>query len=215
MRHVDSLAAAGTCRLVTNARDDRQPEPGCRSSFAEVQEFYERYPYPRPVDNLDDYRARWQDRSRRRADFHLFWPATEFEVGAPHPRRRLRNVAGGQARAALAERRRHGHRLQRDERALHRGPEAQARSRQPRGAAAPDRARRRARERRSIKSCARASCIISRIPSRRFARCATCSSRTARCTSWCTRLTAGPASTCSRSSAGWPACPPRTTEYAR
>ncbi len=66
--------------MATNARDDRQPEPGCRSSFAEVQEFYERYPYPRPVDNLDDYRARWQDRSRRRADFHLFWPATEFEV---------------------------------------------------------------------------------------------------------------------------------------
>jgi len=44
----------------------------------EVQDFYERYPYPRPLDNLDDYRARWQDRSRRRADFHLFWPASRY-----------------------------------------------------------------------------------------------------------------------------------------
>ena len=49
------------------------PEP-----HAEVQDFYERYPYPRPLDNLDDYRARWQDRSRRRADFHLFWPASPY-----------------------------------------------------------------------------------------------------------------------------------------
>ena len=41
---------------------------------ADVQDFYERYPYPRPVDDLDDYRRLWQDRNRRRADYHLFWP---------------------------------------------------------------------------------------------------------------------------------------------
>jgi SAM-dependent methyltransferase len=46
---------------------------------AEVQDFYERYPYPRPLDNLDDYRLRWQDRGRRRADFHLFWPAASYK----------------------------------------------------------------------------------------------------------------------------------------
>lgn len=40
----------------------------------EVQDFYERYPYPRPVADLENYRRRWQDRGRRRADFHLFWP---------------------------------------------------------------------------------------------------------------------------------------------
>jgi SAM-dependent methyltransferase len=39
-----------------------------------VRDFYERYPYPRPIDDLDNYRRRWQDRNRRRADFHLFWP---------------------------------------------------------------------------------------------------------------------------------------------
>lgn len=41
---------------------------------ADVQDFYEPYPYPRPIDDLDDYRRLWQDRQRRRADYHLFWP---------------------------------------------------------------------------------------------------------------------------------------------
>jgi SAM-dependent methyltransferase len=44
----------------------------------EVQAFYERYPYPPPVDDLDGYRQRWQDRERRRADFHLFWPTRPY-----------------------------------------------------------------------------------------------------------------------------------------
>jgi 2-polyprenyl-3-methyl-5-hydroxy-6-metoxy-1,4-benzoquinol methylase len=40
----------------------------------EVRDFYDRYPYPRPIDNLDKYRQRWQDLQRSRADHHLFWP---------------------------------------------------------------------------------------------------------------------------------------------
>ena len=44
----------------------------------EVQDFYDRYPYPRPVDSLDKYRRLWQDRQRRRADYHLFWPARAY-----------------------------------------------------------------------------------------------------------------------------------------
>ena len=44
----------------------------------EVQDFYERYPYPRPVDSLEKYRRLWQDRQRRRADYHLFWPAKPY-----------------------------------------------------------------------------------------------------------------------------------------
>ena len=43
-----------------------------------VQDFYERYPYPRPVDSLENYRRLWQDRGRRRADFHLFWPSRPY-----------------------------------------------------------------------------------------------------------------------------------------
>jgi SAM-dependent methyltransferase len=51
------------------------------SSFeasANVREFYEQYPYPRPIDSLDTYRLRWQDPQRRRADYHLFWPAAPY-----------------------------------------------------------------------------------------------------------------------------------------
>jgi SAM-dependent methyltransferase len=44
----------------------------------EVRDFYDRYPYPRPVENLDQYRLLWQDRNRRRADYHLYWPAQPF-----------------------------------------------------------------------------------------------------------------------------------------
>jgi len=42
---------------------------------ADVRAFYERYPYPRPVDSLESYRQLWQDPQRRRADHHLFQPA--------------------------------------------------------------------------------------------------------------------------------------------
>jgi SAM-dependent methyltransferase len=43
-----------------------------------VRAFYERHPYPPPVDSLERYRRLWQDRQRRRADYHLFWPATPY-----------------------------------------------------------------------------------------------------------------------------------------
>lgn len=39
-----------------------------------VRDFYDHHPYPLPLDNLDDYRHHWHDRSRQRADFHLCWP---------------------------------------------------------------------------------------------------------------------------------------------
>ena len=44
-----------------------------------VRDFYERYPYPRPVDSLDKYQRLWQDRQRRRADYHLFWPGRSYK----------------------------------------------------------------------------------------------------------------------------------------
>jgi SAM-dependent methyltransferase len=47
------------------------------SIAAHVSEFYERHPYPPPVDDLDAYRWSWDDR-RRRAESHLFWPAEPY-----------------------------------------------------------------------------------------------------------------------------------------
>jgi SAM-dependent methyltransferase len=45
----------------------------------EVRDFYDHYPYPPPVDNLEKYQRLWHDRQRRRADFHLFWPARPYK----------------------------------------------------------------------------------------------------------------------------------------
>src|SRR5687767_15693012 len=58
-----------------NAQAEQSPSLGVS---AEVQDFYERYPYPRPAQSLEYYRRLWQDRDRRRADYHLFWPARSY-----------------------------------------------------------------------------------------------------------------------------------------
>ena len=41
---------------------------------ARVGAFYERHPYPPPVDDLKGYARSW-DEARRRANLHLFWPS--------------------------------------------------------------------------------------------------------------------------------------------
>ena len=43
-----------------------------------VRTFYERHPYPPPVDSLEKYRLLWQDRQRRRADYHLASPTRAY-----------------------------------------------------------------------------------------------------------------------------------------
>ena len=45
----------------------------------QVQDFYDRYPYPPPVESLDQYRRAWQDQGKRRADYHLFWPDRSYQ----------------------------------------------------------------------------------------------------------------------------------------
>jgi SAM-dependent methyltransferase len=45
----------------------------------EVRDFYDRYPYPPPVDSLEKYQRQWQNPQRRRADFHLFWPGKPYK----------------------------------------------------------------------------------------------------------------------------------------
>ena len=44
----------------------------------EVRTFYERHPYPPPVDSLEKYRQFGQDRQKRRVDYHLFWPVRPY-----------------------------------------------------------------------------------------------------------------------------------------
>ncbi|MEZ4689990.1 MAG: class I SAM-dependent methyltransferase [Ignavibacteria bacterium] len=52
--------------------------PGNLSSSKEVRDFYERYPYPGPLDNLDKYRQRPDDRQRKLADHFLYKPHIPF-----------------------------------------------------------------------------------------------------------------------------------------
>jgi SAM-dependent methyltransferase len=45
----------------------------------QVEDFYDRYPYPPPVESLDQYRRAWQDQRKRRADYHLLWPHRSYK----------------------------------------------------------------------------------------------------------------------------------------
>src|SRR5215467_6661965 len=60
------------------SQQEEQHSPS-RGVTAEVQDFYERYPYPRPIDSLEKYRRLGQDRQRRQVDYHLFWPARPYK----------------------------------------------------------------------------------------------------------------------------------------
>jgi SAM-dependent methyltransferase len=73
------LTSNGYNPMLSVYSSDDMKDRGTRSADAagvaqEVRAFYERHPYPPPVDNLDRYRQRWDDGQRRRADSHLFWP---------------------------------------------------------------------------------------------------------------------------------------------
>jgi SAM-dependent methyltransferase len=63
------------CRNAPLAMSQRaEPLSQSLHTTDEVRSFYDRYPYPRPVDSLEQHRRLWDDPHRRRADFHLFWP---------------------------------------------------------------------------------------------------------------------------------------------
>src|SRR5271156_2313239 len=43
----------------------------------EIRDFYERMPYPAPLTSLDEHRRLYKNPDRRRAEFHLIWPAKQ------------------------------------------------------------------------------------------------------------------------------------------
>jgi SAM-dependent methyltransferase len=47
------------------------------SKTEEVRDFYERLPYPAPLTSLDEHRELYKNPDRRRATFHLMWPAAQ------------------------------------------------------------------------------------------------------------------------------------------
>jgi SAM-dependent methyltransferase len=65
----------GVCRIAAFAMSGQAKHPSPSLDVADqVRSFYDRYPYPRPVDSLEKYNRLWEDPQRRRADYHLFWP---------------------------------------------------------------------------------------------------------------------------------------------
>jgi len=64
-----------------NGTNDGEQHSSARGLLADVQDFYERYPYPPPVDSLENYRRFWQDPQKGRADHHLLWPALPYREG--------------------------------------------------------------------------------------------------------------------------------------
>jgi SAM-dependent methyltransferase len=59
-------------------KDNESRRADAASIGEDVRAFYERHPYPPPVDSLEKYRRLGQDRQKRRADYHLFWPERPY-----------------------------------------------------------------------------------------------------------------------------------------
>jgi len=51
------------------------------SHSEEVRDFYERMPYPAPRASLEEHRDLYKNPDRRRAEFHLIWPAKQPREG--------------------------------------------------------------------------------------------------------------------------------------
>ena len=51
------------------------------SRSEEVRDFYERMPYPAPLADLDAHQDLYKNPDRRRAEFHLIWPAKQPRAG--------------------------------------------------------------------------------------------------------------------------------------
>lgn len=74
---VVSLSAVTQINQGLMKKPDEQPSAVSLVAQA-VQDFYDRYPYPQPVESFDKYRRLWQNPTRRRADYHLYWPARSY-----------------------------------------------------------------------------------------------------------------------------------------
>ena len=74
----DDLLHGSFSRTSGIVKNHKSRSADAASVGEEVRAFYERHPYPPPVDSLEKYRQLGQDRQKRRADYHLFWPARPY-----------------------------------------------------------------------------------------------------------------------------------------
>jgi SAM-dependent methyltransferase len=87
----ERLAVMGA--IEGNAR--RHPRRAEVNRREEVRDFYERMPYPAPLTSLDEHRDLYKNPNRRRAMFHLMWPA-----GRPRANQEILVAGCGTSQAA-------------------------------------------------------------------------------------------------------------------
>jgi SAM-dependent methyltransferase len=87
-------SAKTIARKIEVTRNERREGPAT-SGLEEVRDFYEKMPYPAPVDNLDRERDLFANRQRRRAQFHLTWP-----TGRPRANQEILVAGCGTSQAA-------------------------------------------------------------------------------------------------------------------
>src|SRR5262245_53880945 len=59
-------------------KDHESRRTDAASVGEDVRRFYERHPYPPPIESLEKYRRFGQDRQSRRVDYHLCWPLRPY-----------------------------------------------------------------------------------------------------------------------------------------
>ena len=86
VRQLGLSGIAGVWRLIWRPKVNRSDE---------VRDFYERMPYPAPLTDLDEHCNLYKNQDRRRAEFHLMWPA-----GQPRANREILVAGCGTSQAA-------------------------------------------------------------------------------------------------------------------
>ncbi len=57
----------------------KQQHSADEEAVDKMQAFYDRYPYPPPVADLDQTRQLWKEGERLRVEYHLMWPEKRFQ----------------------------------------------------------------------------------------------------------------------------------------
>jgi SAM-dependent methyltransferase len=59
-------------------KDPKRHNARTNGALDQVQAFYDGYPYPPPVYDLEGYRQLWKEGQRLRVEFHIIWPNKEY-----------------------------------------------------------------------------------------------------------------------------------------
>jgi SAM-dependent methyltransferase len=89
-----AVARTLTSSVIDSSAAGQHQRPGT-AGLEEVRDFYERLPYPPPLESLDEHRALYAVPHRRRALFHRIWPTQR-----PHGHQEILIAGCGTSQAA-------------------------------------------------------------------------------------------------------------------